>query len=216
MFTRRFVISIPILAGVLLAQAQKTQALLMALGANSKQVVAYQWKQRTTVNRNGNAIGIKIDEVRFDPSGQPQRITLVQPEQKKMGPLRAHKAAEIKSDIQQVMQLAASYTNPQELSQAIRKGEVWEGQGSLRVHARALILPMDEMEMIVNGATYLPARIEIKTQHEGSPITITADYQQLSNGPNMLMRMTVQVPAERIVVGVESFDFARLAGGTGF
>ena len=207
------VLTLPVLTGVMLAQSPKTQALLMAMGANGKQVARYQWKQKTTILRHGDPAGYRIEEVRFDASGQPQRITIAQPEEKKMGPLRARKAAEIKEDVQEVMQLAGRYANPQQLAQAIQKGQIWEGQGALRVSSRGVLLPMDEMTMTVNAATFLATRIDIRTQHEGSPVTIAIDYQQLPGGPSMLSRMTVQIPKDGIVVNVDSYDFFRLGGG---
>ncbi|MGC4051417.1 MAG: hypothetical protein QM757_18825 [Paludibaculum sp.] len=218
MFKKRTAIAISMLAGLLFAESQKTQALLMALNTNSKQMVSYRWKQKTSILRKGNPAGFKLDEVQVDPSGQVRRYTLAQPEAQKMGPLRARKAAEIKDDIQEVMQLAARYTNPQQLGLAIRKGEIWEGQGSMRIQARSLILPLDEMNMVVNSATFLPARVEFKSQYEGRPVMITADYQALANGPSMLTHMTVQIPGDDVVVHVESFDFVRAAGlsNTGF
>ena len=133
-----------------------------------------------------------------------------------MGPLKARKVAEVKDDVQDVMRLAGRYVSPPQLSQAIQKGEVWEGQGTLRVQSRSLILPIDEMTMVVSGASYLPIRADFKTQYESSPVAIAVDYQQLPNGPNMMARMTVQIPKDDIVVNVESFDFVRLASQTGF
>ena len=110
-------------------------------------------------------------------------------------------------------QLAGRYANPQQLSQAIQKGEIWEGNGALRIQTRSLILPMDEMTILVNGATYLATRIDCKTQHEGSPVAIAIDYQQMPNGPSVMARMTVQIPEEHVVVNVESYDFVRRAAG---
>src|SRR5690349_14107361 len=89
---------LPILAGALPAQNPKSQALVMALASNGKQVAAYQWKTKTTMVRKGNPAGVQIEEVRFDAAGQPQRITLAKPEEKRLGPLMARKAAAIKDD----------------------------------------------------------------------------------------------------------------------
>jgi hypothetical protein len=129
-----------------------------------------------------------------------------------MGPLRARKAADVKDSVMEVMNLARQYANPRQLSQAVQKGEIWQGQGQLRVQARSIILPMDEMTMVVNGSTYLATRIDFRTQHEGSPVAIAIDYEQFPNGPSMMTGMTVQIPKEDIVVNLESFDFLRLAG----
>ena len=184
----------------------------MAMGANGKQMVSYRWKQKVTVVRKGNPLDPMIEEFGFDATGQLQRMTLVKPQEKRMGPIRARKAAEVKESVQEVMQLARQYSSPQQLIQAIQKGEIWEGQGRLRVQARALILPLDEMMMTVNSGTFLATRIDFKTQYEGSPVAIAVDYDNLPNGPSIMTRMTVQIPKEDILVNVESFDFVHLAG----
>jgi hypothetical protein len=206
------IVLLALMADTLFADASKTRALLMAMGANSKQMISYKWKQKVTVIRKGKPMEPMLEELRFDATGQLQRMTLVKPEEKRMGPLRARKAAETKESVQEVMQLARQYSNPQQLTQAIQKGEIWEGQGTLRVQARSVVLPVDEMMISVNSASYLATRIDFQTQHEGSPVAIAIDYQQLPNGPSMMTRMTVQIPKEDIVVNVESFDFIRLAG----
>ena len=83
---------IPLLAGVIHSgQASTKQALLMAMGANGKQMVTYQWKQKITVVRKGTPMDPMIEEIRFDATGQPQRVTLVKPEEKRMGPLAGKK-----------------------------------------------------------------------------------------------------------------------------
>jgi hypothetical protein len=205
------IFTIPVIAGSLLAQSQKTQALLMAMSANTKQMAPYQWKQKITVIRKGAPLEPMIEELRFDASGQLQRTTLVKPEEKKMGPLRARKAAEVKDSVQEVMGLARSYAHPRQLGQAIQKGDIWEGPGNLRVQARSLILPADEMTMVVNAKTYLATRVDFKTEHNGGPVAIAIDYEQLPNGPSMMGRMTVQIPKEDIIVNVESYGFVRLA-----
>jgi hypothetical protein len=205
------ILTLPLLAGLLSPQTPKTQALLMAMSTNAKQMAPYQWKQKTTVIRKGKSLDPIIEELRVDATGHLQRITLAKPEERKMGPLRAKKVADIKESVQEVMQLARRYANPQQLSQAIQRGDIWEGQGKLRVQARSLILPIDEMTMFVNGATYLATRIDFKTQHESGPVAIAIDYEQLPNGPSMMVRMTVQIPGEDVVVNVESYGFVRLA-----
>jgi hypothetical protein len=202
----------PLLVSAVAGQASTKQALLMAMGANAKQMASFQWKQKTTVIRKGKALDPMIEELRFDARGQLQHMTLVKPEQKRMGPVRARKAADIKESVQEVMQLARRYASPQQISQAIQKGEVWEGDGRLRVETRSAVLPMDEMTMAVSSSTYLATRIDCKTQYEGSPVAIAIQYEQFPNGPSMMTRMTVQIPKEDIAVHVESFDFVRLAG----
>jgi hypothetical protein len=213
MVTNRFsmILCATLLTGMLAAQSQRTQAILMAPRANATQVASWQWKQKTSVIRKSMPTGTKIDEVRVGAGGQLQRTTLVQPEEKRLGPIMARKAADIKSTVQEVMLLASRYASPQELGRAVGKGEVWEGQGTLRIQARSVVIPADEMQIVVNTASYLPTRADVKTHHEGSPVAITIDYEQLPNGPSVMRRMTVQIPDEAVVVNVDSYDFVRLA-----
>jgi len=211
----RAVLFASLVAEVLSAHTTTRQALILAMQANGRQMMSYQWKQKVTVIRKGNALDPFIEELRFDATGHLQKTTLVKPEERKMGPLKARKAADIKESVQEVMQLARSYASPQQIGQAIQKGEIWEGAESLRVQSRHLILPLDEMTMLINRSTYLVTRADFKTQHDGSPVSIAVSYSQLPNGPGMMTRMTVQIPKEDIVVQVESYDFIRLAGPTG-
>lgn len=205
---------VPMLIGAPAGLPAKKQALLMALSANGKQVTQYQWKQRITVVRKGNPLEPTIQEVRFDAAGQPLRTTLVRPEERRMGPLKARKASEIKESVQETMQLAFRYANPQQLAQAIRSGEIWEGPSGIRVKARSVLLPVDEMDIAVNTTTFLMTNIDIKTRHDGNPVSVAIVYEQFPNSPSMMRRMTVKMPEQDIVVNVEAFDFARLAGQT--
>ncbi len=204
-------LSVALAAGAGLAQGAGKQAVLMAMGAKGKQMAAYRWKQKITVFRRGAPMEPIVEEIRFDATGQPQHLTLSKPAEKRMGPIRARKAAEVKDDIQDVMQLARRYASPQLAAEAIQKGEFWEGQGRSRIQARAIVLPADEMTIAVNGANCLVSRIDVQTRYEGAPITIAIDYEQLQGGPSMMTHMTVQIPKDDIVVKVESYDLVRLA-----
>src|SRR5262249_7314100 len=132
MINKRFatILTLPLVAGVLSAQSPKTQALLMAMGANGKQIASYQWKERITVVRRGIPSATILEELRFDATGQLQRITLSKPEEKRMGPLRARKAAEIKDSVQEVMQLAGRMRTLSSLAR--QSGKVRSGKDRAR------------------------------------------------------------------------------------
>lgn len=213
-FPTLIVLATSMLSAAPLATEAKRQAMAMAQMANAKQTSAYMWKQRITVVRKGESMEPSVQEIRFDASGQPVRSTIAKPEEKRMGPLRARKVAEIKESIQETMQLAFRYATPQSVGAALRQGEIWEGPGGVKVLARPGIVPADEMEVQVSVASMLATLIEIKTFHAASPVRIAIVYEQFPNGPSMMRRMTVRMPEEDIVVHVESFDFVRLAGPT--
>src|SRR5689334_2440430 len=56
---------------------------LVAMGANAKRVVQYEWKQRITVVRKGKPAEPVVDQVRFDSTGQMQRTTISAPPEQK-------------------------------------------------------------------------------------------------------------------------------------
>jgi len=74
---------IPLLASAFTDQASTKQALIMAMGANAKQTMPYQWKQKITVVRKGNPMPPIIELLRFDATGQMQRMTISRPEEKR-------------------------------------------------------------------------------------------------------------------------------------
>lgn len=208
------VLVVPLLAAAPAALTTEKQALLMALRSNGQQLAAMQWKQKVTVIRKGTAMAPIVEEIRFDATGQMRRTTLARPEQKRMGPLKARKAADIKDNIEEAMQLARQYADPRTFAQAVERGELWQGQHNLRIQARSLLLPGDDVSVAASGATYLATRAECTTQHEGDPISIAIDYEQLPNGPSVMRRMIVRIPKDEIAVHVESFEFVRLAAPT--
>jgi hypothetical protein len=134
--------------------------LLLAMGANAKRVVQYEWKQRITVVRKGRPAEPVVDQVRFDSTGQMQRTTISAPAQEKRG-------------------------------------------------VRGRIAPSDSLVMLVNSATHLATRVDIKTDYEGGPMTITQDYGRIPGGPNMMKSMRVSVPGKDLVVNVESYDYVQ-------
>lgn len=69
-------------SGVTAQTSSDSSALLLAMAANAKRVMQYEWKQRITVVRKGNAAEPIVDQVRFDSAGKMQRTTISAPEQK--------------------------------------------------------------------------------------------------------------------------------------
>jgi hypothetical protein len=182
--------------------------LLLAMGANAKRVVQYEWKQRITVVRKGRPAEPVVDQVRFDSTGQMQRTTISAPAQEKRG-VRGRIATGVKEDVKDIMSLAGSYNKPQQMVEAVKKAEISQTPSAIRLQANSLIKPSDSLVMLVNSATHLATRVDIKTDYEGGPMTITQDYERIPGGPNMMKTMRVSVPGKDLVVNVASYDFVQ-------
>ncbi len=196
----------------LLAQTPVTSDnLLAAMAMNAKRVVQYEWKQRVTVIRRRNPSEPVINQVRFDSSGQLQRTTISAPQQKQMGGIRGKIAAEVKENVNDIMELAGSYNKPQQMIEAVKKAEISQpaGAGTVRLQATALIKPTDSMTMLVSSTSHLAVHVDIRTDYEGGPMTVAQDYSSIPDGPNMMKAMKVSVPRKDLLVNVDSYDFTR-------
>lgn len=204
-----FVFGVSISTTVAFPQVPATTTVLLAMAANAKQVVQYEWKQRITVIRKGNPSEPVIDQVRFDSTGQMQRTTISAPEPKRG--LRGKIAAGVKEDVKGIMELAGRYNKPQQMIEAVKKSQVSEtpGAGTIRLQANDLINPNDSMSMLVSSTTHLAIHVDIKTVYDGGPMMIAQDYSPLPNGPNVMKGMKVSVPMKGLVINIESYDYAR-------
>jgi hypothetical protein len=194
------------------AQMRSTsRELLLAMAANAKRVVQYDWKQRITVVRKGNPSEPVIDQIHFDSAGKMQRTTISAPQQKDMKGIRGRIAAGVKQDVKNIMELAGQYNKPQQMVEAVRKAQISQstGAGTIRLQANDLIQPTDEMTMLVKSTTHLATHVDINTKYESGPMTIAQDYGPIPNGPNMMKSMRVSVPAKDLVITVESYDYTQ-------
>lgn len=206
-------LAFPLFVPVIGAQSpMENRPVLLAMAANAKRMMQYEWKQRITVIRKGQTSEPIINQVRFDSSGQLQRTTLSAPEQKQKRGLRGRIAAGVKEDVQQIMELAASYNKPQQIVEAVKKAQISQAPGSAVVRAQAtgVVKPTDSMTILLNPATHLAKHIDITTDYEGQPMTIAQDYAPVSaGGPNVMKTMRVSVPSKALVINVDSYDYTR-------
>ncbi len=202
---------LPMVVAHLVAQPPvNSRALLISMALNAKRVVQYEWKQRVTVVHRGTPSEPMIDQIRFDSAGQMQRTTISAPEQKQMGGIRGRVAANVKENVKGIMELAGQYNKPQQMMEAIKKAQITPAPGgTMKLLANGTIKPADSMTMLVNSTTHLATHVDIKTDYEGSPMTIAQDYSPLPDGPNMMKTMRVSVPQKQIAVNIDSYDFAR-------
>ena len=197
-------------AATLVAQMPATSGtLLLSMAANAKRVVQYEWKQRIIVTRKANPTEPIIDQIRFDADGQMQRTTISAPEQKEMRGLRGRIAAGVKEDVKQMMELAGRYNKPQQMAAAIKKGQISRSADMIRLEANSLIESTDSMTMLVDPATHLATHVDIKTNCDGGPMTISQDYAPIPGGPNMMKSMRVSAPRKDLVVNVDSYGYVR-------
>jgi hypothetical protein len=198
-----------------LAQAPGSRMILLAMARNVKELTSYEWKQKVTVYRKGNPSEPMIEQVRFE-GGQMQRTTISAPPEKKMGGIRGKIAENVKDNVKEIMQVAASYNKPQQMIEAVQKAQITPGAGGpTRLDTRDVVKPGDHMTILIDPQTHLTKHIDINSSYQGGPITIAEDYGPIPGGPNAMRTMRVTAPSKELAINVDSYDYVRQSAGAG-
>jgi hypothetical protein len=184
--------------------------LLLAMTSNSKRVMQYEWKQRVTVIRKGKPAEPVIDQVHFDSTGNMQRTTISTPPE--MSGLKGKIAAGVKENVKEIMEIVARYNKPLQMVEAVKKSQVSQATGGTTLHldVNDLIDSGDTVTMLVDASTHLANHVEIKTEYDGGPLTISQNYARLpSGGPNVMKEMKVAAPKKELAINVDSYDYTQ-------
>jgi hypothetical protein len=203
------------------AQAPPNQQFGKAMVENAAELRQYTFKQRTEVSMSGEVRSVRLDQVRFDLDGNLERISLTPataeaPKARGLrGKVVAKKREEASDYVERLMSLARRYLGPGrgDLEKLSRKAEIWKGQGAtgnqVRIQATDFVKSDDSFVWTLDAAAKLPVRMEARTELDGDPVTITAEYRTLPSGPNYVARAIVKSPRKELEVKVESFDYER-------
>lgn len=188
---------------------------------NAAQLRQYSFKQRSEVRLNGDVRSVKLDQVRFDLDGKLQRtpLTPVAAETPKARGLRGKVAAQKREEmvdyIERLMSLAQRYMapTPGNLEKLSEKAEFWKGQGGsgnqVRIQAMDFVKGGDSFIWTLDAVAKAPVRMEARTELDGAPVSITADYRNLPGGPNYVARAIIKSERKGLEIKVESFDYQR-------
>jgi hypothetical protein len=181
------------------------------MAANTKRMTEYQWKQRITVTRKGKPAQPIIDQISFEPGGGMQRTTISAPQE--MGGIRGRIAEGVRQNVKEIMELVGRYNKPQQMVTAISGAQMTKnsGDGTIRLQSNGLIQPSDSMTMIVDGTTHLAKHVQIATNYDGSPMSVSQDYGPIPGGPNVMKVIKVSVPQKELLIDVASYDFVQQA-----
>ena len=202
------------------AQAPQNQQFGKAMMENAAELRRYTFKQRTEVRMDGEVRSVRLDQVRFDLDGNLERTPLTPgAETSKARGLRgkivAKKREEMAGYVERLMSLARRYLAPGrgDMEKLSGKAEIWKGQGAsanqVRIETADFVKSGDSFVWTLDPVAKLPVRMEARSELDGDPVTITAEYRTLASGPNYIARTTVKSPRKELEVKVESFDYRR-------
>jgi hypothetical protein len=205
------------------ACAQGSQELLTAItqkmGQSMQALTGYSYKQRTEVQIKGETKSVALVQVAFGPDKKPIVTTLSsQPSEDTgrglRGRIRKEKADEMKEAVQELIQLSNSYLtlSQEKLQQLVRQGKVLVSpdSGNVTVEVSGLLQMGDQMAMNCEGKTMNRTQTQVQTTADGSPVTITAQYQTLPTGLNYNAQTVVNVPAKGLQITLNTMNYQQV------
>ena len=191
------------------AEARKANAALMQ---------QYSWTSRTEVIDQGQVKDIRIDTVNYGPSGQLQRsIMNDQSAPLPFGFLRRRIAEVERQRVEEYLgglrDLPEQYTLPTAgkvqdfMNRATGTGP--DGSGLFEMTGQNVVYSGDTFSIWVNPRTRHAQKVQVATTFQGDPVTLTATFKTLPSGLNHVAYAEVTVPAKRLSVQVQNFDYNR-------
>ena len=176
---------------------------------NTRQLKSYHWTSRTELLIDGKTAGVRIDNVHYDAAGRMQR-TIVET---KIEPIPEKKGDELKGLIQRLSRFAQAYANLSDSQReaAMQNMRVTDGEaespGTVRLAAPNVVVPGDTMAIWADASTLQLRRVQIYTTFEKSPVQISAEYEQLRDGPVVPVSMQVSYPAKKMQANITNDRF---------
>jgi hypothetical protein len=218
---RTIILMLMILPAALLAQAPALGGLEIGekLRQNSESLKRYSYKRRTEVRIKDQSRGTRVDLIRYI-DGKRETVPLETPpraEHAGRGGLRgkivAKKKEEMKEDVERLTAFLQRYSPGSDSMRAlVEKASITRtGSGpdsDIKVVARGLVTPSDSFTLVWSIANHRPVKIEIQSELDNKPAKIEIDYSTLPNGPFFPAHTGITAPEKKIVVNIDTFDYA--------
>jgi len=196
-----------------------TLATQIAEGRQQNQLMMreYTWNTRTEVKIDGEVKSVKVDLVRFTPDGELQKTKISDSAdgQKKprgvKGKVASKKikgmqewAAELKALLQQYsLPTAGSLLDFMDKATVERNGQL------ATLIASGVVQQGDEMTVLADSESRQLKMIEVSTSLDGDAVQVEILNESLKDGPSYTARQVVQVPAQKVELTIENFNFQR-------
>ena len=184
---------------------------------NQMMLREYTSNTRTEVKIDGEVKSVKVDLVRFTPEGELQKTKISDSAdgQKKprgvKGKVASKKIKGMQEWASELTQLLQKYSLPTagSLLDFMDKATV-ERTGQLAtVVASDVVQQGDKMTVLVDSGSRQLKMIQVSTSLDGDSVDVEILNESLENGPSYTARQIVKVPAQKVELTVENFNFQR-------
>lgn len=215
----------PLAAQPAAAQSPAEEGLAVAakLKTNSEDSQHYTYKRRTEVQFKDKT-RVRLELVRY-VNGRMETVALDNPDnQAQSGSGRGRRRGmlgqngankqreELKEEVQQLTGLFRSYTSPgaeatrSMFAKAVISREGPPSDTQVRFAATGVVKPADSVMWLWSIAHQRPDKIEVHTDLDGRPVSMTINFAQAASGPFYPAHVTVQEPKKDLTVNIDQFE----------
>lgn len=196
-----------------------TLATQIAEGRKQNQMMLreYTWNTRTEVKIDGEVKSVKVDLVRFTPEGELQKTKISDSadSQKKPRGVRGKVASKKIKGMQEwaadLKELLQKYSLPTagSLLDFMDKATVERNGQLATLVASDVVQQADKMTVLVDSGSRQVKMIEVSTSLDGDDVDVEILNESLENGPTYSARQIVKVPAQKVELTIENFNYQR-------
>jgi len=210
---------------VAVGQYTQVRRLSETLEANQEKLQDYTWTRRITISVDGEQQLVQLFDVRHDPEGTLQKTPIAVPEEetaakpvsKKKAKKKKQRAAQLTDDLKTFID-GYIHMSPDRMQQYVMQSKVYHGRGEsgteTQILSRNVVFQGDTMDIIIDGPSGIPKRLEIMTSHAGEPLHLETAFARLDDGTGYPARSVVktEVKESKVTIVVENFDYEKLDG----
>lgn len=166
---------------------------------SGRALLDYSWKQRTELLRKGKSDFVRLELVRYDLDGQPQRTPMS---------ASGSESAEVQELLQELVVLRP-YALPSagNILDFIQSADLTQSSGKFVAVGQSVLQPGDEVRMEIDDRTFAITKANIRTTFRGMPTTAVMEYKSME-GLVYPARARLKVGDELEVV-IEAFDITK-------
>jgi hypothetical protein len=212
-------------ASVAHGQFTQVRRLSETLEANQERLLEYTWTRRISISVDGELQLVQLFDVRQDADGNLQKTPLplppeeapAKPEKKRKAKKKRRQAAELTDDLKKFID-GYIHMSPDRMQRYVMQSKVYHGRGEsgteTQILSRNVVFQGDSMDIVIDGPSGIPKRLEIMTSHSGEPMHLKTDFARLEDGTGYPARSVVKTEfkEKKLTIVVENFDYEKLDG----
>jgi len=192
------------------------------LKSNAEALQHYAYRRRTSITTKDKS-RTRLELVRY-VDGKMETVPLDSPDNAArsgggrgrrrgmLGQNGGQKREEMREQVEQLNTMFRSYTAPEGLQPMFAKAVV-SREGTppnivIRASATGVVQPSDSVTWLWSVEHQRPNKIEIQTELDGKPVSMTVEFAEVANGPFYPAHVTIVEPKKDITVNIDQYDVA--------